>query len=159
MLSNIADLALILLGYAAVTVGLAMLAQPMRLRMVDLAEEILADEQFSERERDLINHLLDTAFSFRVGLQMPLAVLTTIANDVLRVPNELPATKRLMQDERYHGVLLRHFLSVLAGNPIVAPITIALMIISLIVDLATSSSNPRDAVEASVLRASVGAPA
>jgi uncharacterized membrane protein (DUF441 family) len=151
-------LAVALIGYVILVTALALAAHPMRIRMVELVEDILAEPQWNAAERLRLNQLLDTCMSFRVGLMVVVAALSVIVDVALGRVEEPPAsTARLRKDARYHSIVVRYFVSVLAANPIAAVAAVPLMIMALIAEQMIGGTM-RAAVEEAALKASASLP-
>ena len=147
----LAPVILLMAGYLAVVAILAFVAHPLRRRMIEIAEEMLAEPSLAPVNRDRINHLLDTCMSFRVGLRLPFAILSQIIDDFLRLPlHRSPSQKELMKDERYTQLLGRYSLSVLAANPLAAIATSILIIPGAIIHVVMRGTNQRDGIRRTV---------
>lgn len=137
-------------GYGVVLIGLAIVVHPLRRSMMIIAENMLADQPISDHTRARVNQLLDTCMSFRVGLILPLAVIGVVIDDLLHRMTP-PSTEN---DARYHALVKRYFVSILAANPIAALISIPLMLFSFLVHVLRGDESIREAVEEPVVRAS-----
>jgi hypothetical protein len=138
--------------YGVILVGLAVLVRPLRYQIVDIGEAILADPNVREAGRERVNRLLDTCMSFRVGLLIPVAAIGVIIDDILR--RDQPQTP-LQTDYRFHELLWRYFVSILAANPVMALVTVPLIIVcSIAHQLLRGDDGLRGAVEEPVIRAS-----
>jgi hypothetical protein len=148
---------LALVGYAGLVLMLAVLAQPMRLRMVAIAESILSEPHWNKAQRDEVNSLLDTMDCLKTAIIFPLAVVmsTIVVVFGLELPRD-KAIERLAKDDRFHQLAGRYFLSLLAANPLAAVVTIPLIVISapLCAFFGNKSGTFKDVVEAPVFKAS-----
>ncbi len=146
--------ALALLAYIVLVATLAFAVHPMRREMILLGEELLADPALKPRHRDAINLLMDTCMSFRVGLLLPVAVLSVLADEVLKREVHVPGDDSLMNDPRFDRFLTRHILSIAAINPIATAIAMVLMIPTVAYSFAIGRDRTRAIVEEPLLRAS-----
>ena len=111
--------------YACIHVGAALALRGTRLEMVRIAESILCDPNVSDRDKDRIDHLLDTSMSFKVVALIPIAVVAVIIDCILgRVESE-PAN----DDPRFIKVSLRYFVSVVGSNPLLGVIAVAFILV------------------------------
>src|SRR4051812_16650918 len=139
---------LILLGYAAFVVLLQVALQPMRLRMVDLAESMLAEGHWNKDQREQINLLLDRCASLSISIMLPIAAATSLLMDVMGVDTHVPGwMRRLDEDERFHALISRFIVSVLGANPIAAMFTVPLMALSLLIGIVRSSRGYQRTIE------------
>ncbi len=139
---------LALLGYAAFVVVLQLALQPMRLQMVDIAEEMLSEGHWNKDQREDINTLLDGAASMAFSIVLPIAILVTILKDIIGVRTEVPQwMKRLAEDPRYHALIRRFCVSLLGANPLAAVITIPLIAVGTVVGLFVSRAGYQRAIE------------
>lgn len=139
-----------LAALALAIVGIQLAARRVRLTLVDAGEIVLADAAVSTDVKDWINDLLDTCMSFRVGLLLPFAILSVMADDVLGINQPDDSSDG---DERLHRLAGLYSLSVLAANPLAALINVPLLIVGLCVHLAFSRESPFEAAEESVEKA------
>jgi hypothetical protein len=147
--------ALAIMGYGGLVVVLAIALQPLRLRMVDLAESMLAEGHWNQDQREALNTLLDTCASFGNAFLFPVVIVSALTSDVLREEVEAPDwCKRLEEDERFQGLIWRYFVSLLAANPIVAVLSIALMLLHLFVAAISRVATLTVAFQQPVLRVS-----
>lgn len=144
---------LALIGYAALVVVLALILQPMRLRMIDTAEEMLAERHWNKDQRENINDLLDSCASIGASIALPVALVISIFAETLRLEPEQPIwLKRLGEDERFHALLNRYFVSLLGANPLIAMVTVPLMVLNVVVAAVVRSSTLRSAIEEPILK-------
>jgi len=142
-------------GYVAVLVVLACALHPLRVGMFMIAKELLAEPQWEEHEREDVRRLLGTSFSFRVGLVLPAAFVGSAMDTLLGRDTAFPREyQRLGNDPRYHKIVERYFASVLAANPLVAPVTIVLMVGDWLLDVLKGERRLRQSLEEPVRRAS-----
>lgn len=123
-------------AYIAFALGLALAAFPSRIRMTQLAEAMLAETHWTERERWEINNLLDTCLSFRIGFAVPFAITTSIFSIVSgsrRNPKE--KLLRLFGDRRFDRIVIFYFISILAANPFAMILSIPLAFVSVFISL------------------------
>ncbi len=102
-----------LTAFGAVMILLNVALRSSRLRMVELAEEMLADPAMGHEDRELIDHLIDTAFSFRVAFLAIPAALAAMFEIILG-----EAWERDALDPRFGELTSRYVASVSAVNPI-----------------------------------------
>ena len=146
---------LALVGYAALVATLLVVTQPLRLRMIDVAEGMLAERRWNAAEREEINQLLDTSMSVKIGLMLPVAAIASIMFDVLRTRTEWPASiRRLEEDHRFHELSRMYIVSVLAANPLAGVFSIALMGFNVLILLLMQTATFRDAIEEPILKVS-----
>lgn len=139
---------LALLGYAAFVVVVQLALQPLRLQMVDLAEEMLAEGHWNKDQRDRLTLLVDHCASLSFSLVLPVAFVVSILIDIIGVHQPLtPSRKRLVADPRYQTLLRRFFISLLGANPIAAVVTIPLMAINMLVQAVRSRKGYQLAIE------------
>jgi hypothetical protein len=146
--------ALILIGYAATLVLLAVLTQPLRLRMVTLSNAMLRDKRLTVEQRLRLNFLVDTCMSFRVGLLLPVAATVSILRMVLGDEPKLETGGRLFNDTRYHSLVLCYFVSILAANPLAALVSVPLLCVGFLIAWLSNKANAKAAVEEATLMAS-----
>jgi hypothetical protein len=90
--------------FPLILLGLNWAVRPARVRMYTLAEQLIADPRTTGRQRDRFNHLLDTAFAFRVAF-------VWIQSAVLDVFRHEPAKDNLedewlFEDDRFKKMVL-----------------------------------------------------
>jgi hypothetical protein len=142
--------------YVVVAILLNQLAHPIRLKLVDSAEEFLREKKWNAQQRDELNLLLDTCMSFRVGLLVPVGVVSIVIDETLRRPIECsPSQIELSNDPRFDSLLGRYFVSIAAANPIAAVVSVILMALGMIITVPFGASI-RSLMEWPVLRASAG---
>lgn len=151
-------IALMLIGYALVQVVATALVDPVRHRMVANAEAMLAEERWSEQQREEINILLDASMAFRVGFIIWLGVLSLTVDIALRRTTKPETWQReLMDDERFDALLHDFAISSAAANPFAAVGTAFLMgcalILAAIVQRLPSRQIINEVVEEPMLRA------
>lgn len=144
-------IALMLIGYVVLMVALSYVVQPLRESMVLLSEEMLDDTKWTDGQRDEINLIIGASMSFRIGLIMPLAVLSMLVDTLLdRKPVPTEEQAQLEADPRFDAVMWRFFVSAAAANPLAAVPTIGLMAVSIVFGLAFARRSPRSVVETTV---------
>jgi hypothetical protein len=146
---------LALLGYAGLVIALALALQPLRLRMVRLAETLLAESHWNRAEREEINSLLDTMDSLAHSIIFPIALIFGAGMTVFGY--ELPRDRnleRLAKSETFDEFTTLYFVSLLGANPFVAVITIPLIVICTPIMLLGCRGSFMESVEKPVLQAS-----
>lgn len=102
--------------YFLVLVIATLVAQKARVRLVNLVDEMLAEEHWNRHERDELNFLAESCSSAKVSLLLPVAALYGLAEAVLRgSANPNPDTMRLDNDPR-HTRVAGLYMASLAGN-------------------------------------------
>lgn len=137
--------------FSALYICISLSMRNFRLRLVDIAEELLADKSLSRETKDDINHLIDTCMSYKVAFFLPLAALASAADTILGINHP---TEELDDDERYHDLVGRYFVSVIAANLIFAPVAILSVLLFGLVDLLFGRNSKVEFVEQPALRAS-----
>jgi hypothetical protein len=146
---------LVLLGYAGLVVALAFALQPMRLRMIRLGEALLAERRWNRAQKEEINDLLDTMDSLKQAIVFPIAIV--VGTGMVVFGHEIPRNKDLEQlakNEAFDELTTLYFLSLLGANPLVALITIPLIIICVPIMLVAGRGTFMETVEKPVLHAS-----
>jgi hypothetical protein len=144
-------IALMLIGYVVVMVALSYAVQPLRERLVILSEQMLDETHWSDAQRDEIELMVTASMSFRVGLIMPIAVASIMADTILdRKVAPVGEQAELEKDPRFEAMTWRFFVSAAAANPLAAIPTVALMLVSIIVGLAFAKRSSRSVVETTV---------
>lgn len=147
-------LAMILVGYALFAAILALAVHPLRVRLVTLCEEFLAEKRWNDVERAELNGLIDTAMSFKAGAMMIPAGLAAILDKALgKEPPCIEEHARLDRDPRFDKVIAFYVLSVLAANPFAAVIAIPILIVAVAMDLLLGQGGSTNLVEDTALRA------
>jgi hypothetical protein len=156
-LTGLGPVLAIALGYPALVAALAVAAQPMRRGMFALAESMLAEPDWRKDERDEINQLMDTCMSFRVGALLALAAIGVMTDCLLGRPVRSDrAADRLWNDRRFHRLVGRYLVSVLAANPIVAVVSLPLLGVSRLVVSICDREDGRIGIDEPVVRAANG---
>jgi hypothetical protein len=144
-----------LLGYAGLVVALALVLQPMRLRMVRLAESLLAESKWNRAQREEINDILDSMDSPLRAIVFPIALI--VGTGIIVFKYELPRDKnleQLLKSNKFDELTTLHFVSLLGANPLVAAITIPLIVICVPIMLIGIRGTFMESVEKPVLQAS-----
>lgn len=149
-------IAVVLAAYAVGMIALAFAIQPLRMKLVETIDEMVAEPGWSDSDREQLFTLRDYNMSFLVGLLLPVAAIGAIADTILN-GEKAEEPKGLDADPRYAQCVWRFFASVAAANPIAAIVSIVLMIVLLVISLAFKHKSPRtlvdEAVEEPTLRA------
>jgi hypothetical protein len=147
-------LGIFLFGYAGLITVLAVLVQPMRLRMTEISNTLLATPGLKPAMREKVNGLIDTCMSFRVGLILPIAIVSVITDEILEGDSCKPQTHQLSDNSEYHKMLLMYLVSILVANPIMSFVNVPLLIFGAIVHSITDGwKEAVDGVELPVLKA------
>jgi hypothetical protein len=108
-------------AYFAVLVALSAAAMPYRWRMRKLGAELCALD-LTERERDLVDHLLIYAYSWRTSIILSLVFLVGLfqGSDSLRKEADQRAQQMptLARDPRLHELMDGFFASAIGVNPV-----------------------------------------
>lgn len=151
----VSPLGLALIGYVGVVLVLAAAVHPVRMHMVDTANEMLDEGHWNAAERAKINHLLDTCMSFRVGVLLVVAAADVILDIILHREVESPSSaSRLRKDPRFHTMIRCFFLSVMAVNPLAFLVMQPLAVAFVVLEALRGRVAPRELVEEPAIRAS-----
>lgn len=107
-------------GYFAALVVLALVARPYRIRMKALALELI-ESGIPEREERLIKRLMETAYSIRTSPQIFFVFMIGLArrsDQIDREVQEFVKNNALARDPRVSKLLDLHMASAAAVNPI-----------------------------------------
>ena len=141
-------LSLALLLYVLVLTATNLLAQRLRLRMVDVAEEMLAEPRWNQRQRDEINLLLDSCTSFALGGLLPIGVIKALVRGIQgRLPVRNQWERELLADRRFGEILTYYIVSLLAANPFASLITLPAMLLSAGILAIIRADNKREIVD------------
>lgn len=144
-------IAIALVAYAVGMIALAFLVQPVRLSLVATIDEMLNEPKWNEEQRKQLFNLRDHSMSFLIGLLIPIAVVSVMADEVLgRSEERAPSEEELMADARYPDLVWKFFVSLAAANPIAAVASVLLMIISAVVALAFRRKPARSIVDETI---------
>lgn len=122
-----------------------------RVRLVQSGEQLLSDKRLSDESREEINHLLDTCMSFKVALAMPIACIGAAADSILGRKYD---NSELDDNELFHSLVERYFVSVLAANLLFAPVAVISVLLFGVVDFLFSKGRSVEFLEQPALRAS-----
>lgn len=150
----VSPLGLSVMGYSALMIVLAIVVYPLRRKMFSLAEELIGSGKLDQSGRAELNMLLDDCMSFRMGLLLPIAIIASIADDIIGRKFEINIDKALLEEQKFHHIILIYIISILAANPIAAFFSIPLAAISILVNLIFGKNTLTDAVEEPVIRLS-----
>jgi len=140
-----------LAAYIAIAILLALVTQPVRLRMVDLGNELLADGRTPGPLKAEVLYLMRRSMSMRVAALVPVALLSSMLDDILG--REVAEDDGALDDPRFEGFLIRYLASILACNPLLAIVSILLAPISMVVHAVMRGGAARVSLEGSLLRA------
>ena len=143
---------LALAAFAAVVLVINLAMWPLRTGMVAIAENLLSDKSYTEDEHRLVDHVLDTAFSFRVGFLIPVAAVAVIADILLGTK---PEYSPIFNESRFVQLFGRYVLSILAVNPLMAFVSIPLILIGSLFQAARNGLSPSVSFEGQAVRASL----
>ena len=151
----IAMLAAVLIGYVALLCVLALLVQPLRLKLVTLAEDLLDENLWNNDERAEIERLVTSSLSFRTGLLLPVAGIAVGLDLLLGRADDVPAQlRRLHCDPRFDQLIGYYGLSVCAANPLAGLVTFALIPLVSVLSLMRRGRTVSEAVKKPFVRLS-----
>lgn len=150
-------LGMCLVGYGVVMIALAIAIYPIRKNMFSLSEELLRLKNLTESDKLKINLLLDSSMSFRIGMIVPIAVIGVISDRIIGIKPQIKTSVTLLNEKRYHKIIVMYFLSILVANPLAALITIPLVFLSIVTDKLIGKTTVRESVEEPIVRASLSA--
>lgn len=128
-------------GYAALHIGLAFAMRGPRLRLAKRARQLLARPDLSEKDRDRVEHLLDTCMSFKVAFLIPIAAIAMVLEQVLGDPDPEEGNPEVAH------LVVRYLASVMAANPVfgaLAAIILAMCLLAANIIQAVRGSRPWD---------------
>lgn len=139
-----------MVGFCVAQLATIPLLRRTRIELVDIAEEMLADDSLSEASRLEINNLLDTAMSFRVGILIPVAQILFCIHMVMRVPDE--PDDQVSAHPKFNDLMLRYVLSNAGNNLPAGIVTLLLMPLVWMVGIACGDDDSWGEFEDSVFR-------
>jgi hypothetical protein len=150
-------LGICLVGYGLLMIAIAIAIYPIRKNMFSLSEDLLKLKNLTESDKRKINLLLDSCMSFRIGVIVPIAIIGVISDRIVGVKPVTKSSSVLLDDQRYHKIIVMYFLSILAANPLVGLITVPLVFVSVLTDTLIGRTTVRESVEEPIIRASLSA--
>lgn len=148
---------LALIAYVVVMVGLLYLIHPVRMKLVEIVEEMLAEPRWNDEQREYLTNTADHCMSFATGLLLPFGILSIMLDDLLRRDTTSESMRELDADPRAAQIAWRFVLSVAAANPLAALLAFPLFVASLFLRVIMAGRPAKSAwentLEESALRA------
>lgn len=141
----------IMVGYAALSTLAQILANPARLRLIAIVEDLINDKRATEADRRRLEFLLDTSTSWKVAALMPVA-MAGFAADVLLKRAQKPNHHWLFKDPRMDEAMGYFLISISAANIVMAVLNVTLFLLFVPVFL-FMQEDMKDAWEEPVYRA------
>ncbi len=147
---------LAIVGYGCFLALMLWVSQPIRLRLIDDADALLADADLRSAERAHIEWLATSSTSSAVGVLLPLTALLSLGAALLGAPRreDHPENARLKSDPRYQRVLFYYLLSILACSPLAALFTLTILAALLLVTSLRGERSLTETAEEPVVAAS-----
>jgi len=145
----------LIVGYIAVLSITTLLAQPFRLRLVTLVDEMLEERGWNKDEKSTLEFMAGSCSSSAAGLLLPFAAAYGLAAVVLRGHEDTdPTHLRLENDPRHNKLTILYLLSIAGGSPFAALLSVPFVMLVLVV-LAFRGEKPlHQAVDAPLRRVS-----
>lgn len=154
-MSNWTLLISLVIGYIAVISITTLLAQPLRLRLVTLVDDMLDEQGWNKSERSMLEFLADSCGSSSVGLLLPFASAYGLAAAVI-IGRDEPDGKlaRLESDPRHSKLVALYILSIAGNSPFAAMASVPLLLMASAARALRGEKSLTHAVDAPIRRMS-----
>jgi hypothetical protein len=145
----------LIVGYIAILSITTLLAQPVRLRLVALVDEMLDESGWNKSERSMLEFLAEACSSSAVGLLVPFASAYGLATAVLGGRDEIdPKLARLEGDPRHTKLVVLFMVSIAGNSPFAVLFAVPLMALATAARVLRGEKSLAQAVDAPIRRVS-----
>jgi hypothetical protein len=154
-MSALIALIALMVTYLIVLTITTLAAQPFRLRLVVLVDEILEEKSWNREERDILEFMGRSCADSSAGVLLPFAAMYSVAAKLLGGrrddDNDL---ERLEKDARHKKVVALYFISIAGGSPFAAMVALPFIILSGVIGSFRDGGSFSDAVDAPIRQVS-----
>ncbi len=145
----------LIVGYIAIISITTLLAQPLRLRLVVLVDDMLDEQGWNKAERSMLAFLADSCSSSAVGFLLPFASAYGLATAVV-VGHDEPGGQlaRLESDPRHNKLVALYILAIAGNSPFAALISLPLVLMASAARALRGEKSLTHAVDAPIRRMS-----
>lgn len=127
-MTNWTALISLIVAYIAILAIATVIVQPFRIRLVMLADDMLAEKHWSKDERELLKFMSDNCVSSSVGVALPFAAAYSLALTITGGHSDSPMnTSRIDHDPRRRTLVRLFFISIGGASPFASLISAPLL--------------------------------
>ncbi|MDF2496050.1 hypothetical protein [Sphingomonas sp.] len=153
-MSALTTILLLLVAYGAIVIATTLLSQPARVRLQEIALDILDERHLSQDDRETVEWMIQSSSSSVVGLMLPFAAAYLLAGALLGARPNGTGQSKLRQNPRYDEMAGLYVASIMACSPFASLVAAPFIIAGVMLTAIRGNRSLVAAAEAPALKAS-----